>query len=82
MISLNNLQTTYTVYLTTKCGRTLKIPTLKFPYIVRAKRGRLGYEQISLPVHIQKSCFQVNIITKTDLINKLKQIYSENPLQF
>jgi len=75
-------QTTYTVYLTTKCGHTLKIPTLKSPYRVRAKRGGLGYEQLSLPVHLQKSHFRVHLITKTELINKLKQIYSENPLQF
>ena len=78
MIPLNNLQNS----LTTKCGHTLKIPTLKSPYRVREKRGGLGYEQISLPVHLQKSRFQLNIITKTDLINKLKQIYSENSLQF
>jgi len=76
------IQTTYTVYLTTKCRHTLKIPTLKSPYSVCAKRGGLGYEQISLRVHLQRSHFQVNIITKIDLINKLKQIYSENPLQF
>lgn len=33
-------QTPYTVYFTTKCGHTLKIPTLKHPYRVCAKRGR------------------------------------------
>ena len=75
-------QITYTVYLTTKCRHTLKIPTLKSPYRVHAKHGGLGCEQISLPIHLQKPRFQVNIITKTDLINKLKQIYFENPLQF
>ena len=75
-------QITYTVYLTTKCGHTLKIPTLKSTYRVRAKRGGLGYEHQSLPVHLQKSHFQVHIITKTELMNKLKQIYSENPLSF
>ena len=32
-----------------------------------------------IPVKIH---FQVHIITKTELINKLKQIYSENPLRF
>ena len=73
-------QTTYTVDITTKWEHTLQIPTLKPPYRVRAKHGELSYEQISLPVHLQRSHFQVNIITKTDPINKLKQIYSENPL--
>ena len=47
-------QTTYTVYLTTKCRHTLKMPTIKSPYRVRAKRGGLEYEQISLPVHMKK----------------------------
>ena len=45
-------QTPYIIYLTTKCGHTLKIPTLKFPYRVRAKRGGYGYEQIALPIHL------------------------------
>ena len=38
-------QIPYTVYLTTKCGHTLKIPTLKQPYRVRVKRSGHGYEQ-------------------------------------
>ena len=45
-------QTTYTVCLTTKCEHTLKIPTLKSPYRVRAKRGKLGYEQIALSLQL------------------------------
>ena len=53
-------QTTYTVYLATKFGHTLKIRTLKSPYRVRVKRGGLGYEQIALPIHLNKSSFQVN----------------------
>ena len=73
-------QTTYTVYLTTKCGHTLKIPTLKSFYRVRAKCGGLGYEQIALSAQLLKPSFHVNIITKGDLITKLKQIHSENPL--
>jgi len=40
-------QTPCTVYLTTKCGHTLKIPTLKHPYGVRGKRAGQGYEQLS-----------------------------------
>jgi len=31
-------QTTYTVYLSTKCGHTLKIPTLKSPYRLQSTR--------------------------------------------
>ena len=73
-------QTPYTVYFTTKCGHTLKIPTLKQPYQVCAKRGGQGYEQIALSAQLQKPIFQINIIKKEYLINKLKQIYSENPL--
>jgi len=57
------IQTTYTICLSTKYEHTLKIPTLKYPYKVRTKRGRLGYEQIAFSA-------------------LLKQIHSENPLQF
>jgi len=62
----------YTIYLIIKCGHTLKIPTLKSPYRVRAKRGGLGYERINLFVQLQKSRFNVNIITKAYLITRLK----------
>ena len=87
MISLNsllNLPKPLYFYLTTKCGHILKIPTLKHPYRVREKRGGQGYEQIALSVsaQLQKPTFQINIIKREDLINKLKQIYYENPLQF
>ena len=73
-------QTPYTVYLTTKCGHTLKIPTLKQPYRVRAKCSGHGYEQISLQMQIQKPTFIVNTIKKEDLLTELKQICLENPL--
>ena len=43
-------QTPYTVYLTTKCGHTLKIPTLKHPYRVYVKRGGQGYEKLALSI--------------------------------
>ena len=65
-------QISYMIYLTTKCGHTLKIPTLKHPYRVHAKRGGQGYEQIALSIQIQNPSFKVNIIKKEDLINKLK----------
>ena len=37
-------QTPYTMYVITKCGHTLKIPTLKHPYRVRMMCGGQGYE--------------------------------------
>jgi len=83
MTSLNNLQftqTAYIAYLTTKCGHTLKIYTLKYPYRVRAKRGGLEYEQIVISVQQQKPSFHVNIINIAYLSIKLKQIYVESPL--
>ena len=61
-------QTPYTVYLTTKCGHTLKIPTLKQPYRVRAKHSGHGYEQITLQIQTQKPIFTVHIIKKDDLL--------------
>ena len=62
---------------------SLRIPTLKHPYKVRAKCGGQGYEKTTLSTQqLQKPTFQINIIKKEDLINKLKQIYSNNPLQF
>jgi len=76
------IQTTYIVYLTTKGARTLKIPTLKYSYKVRAKCGGLKYEQIAFSAPQQKPSFHVNIITIANLINKLKQIYYESSLQF
>ena len=75
-------QTSYTVYLTTKYGHTLKIPTLKQPYRVRAKRSGHGYEQIALLIQTQKPIFTVHMIKKDDLLAKIKRICSENPLQF
>ena len=74
-------KTPYTVYLIIKCHHTLKIPTLKKPCRVCAKRSGHGYEQISLQTQIQKPTFTFNIIKKEDLLTKLKQICSENPLQ-
>ena len=61
-------QTPYTVYFTTKCGHTLKIPILKHPYRVRAKRGGPGYEQLALSIQHQKPTLHVNILKKEDLI--------------
>ena len=60
----------------------MKIPTLKHRYRVRAKRGGQGYEQLALLIQLQKPTFHINILKKEDLITKLKQIYSNNPLQF
>ena len=65
------------VYLTTKCGHTLKISTLKQPYRVRAKHSGHGYEQIALQIQTQKPIFTVHIINKDDLLAKLKRICSE-----
>ena len=39
-------------------------------------------KQIVLSTQIQKASFKANIINKEALINNLKQIYLENPLQF
>ena len=76
MISSNNLlnftQTTYTIYLITKRGHTLKIHTLKHPYRICTMHGRLGNEQIAFSARLQKPSLHVNIITRADLINKLK----------
>ena len=58
------------------------LDTLKHPYRVRAKRGGQGYEQLVLSIQIQTPTFHVNILKKEYLITKLKQIYSDNPLQF
>ena len=60
------------VYLTTKCGNTLKIPMLKHPQKVGAKRGGQGYEQIVLSTQIRKPSFKVDIIKKDNLTTKLK----------
>ena len=65
-------QTTYTIYLTTKCDHTLKMPTLKQLYRVRAKRSGHGYYQLSLQTQILKPKFLTNIIKKEDLLTKLK----------
>jgi len=73
-------QTPYTVYFTTKCGHTLKIPILKHSYRVRTKRGGHGYEQLALSIQIQTPTYQAHVLKKDDLITKLKQIYSDNPL--
>lgn len=77
---LNSLKLIYSVPY--RCGHTLKIPTLKQPYRVHAKHRRQGHEQVALSTPIQKPSFQVNIIMKEDVVNKLKEIYSENALQF
>jgi len=68
-------QTTYVVYLTTKCGHTIKIHNLKHPYRVHMKHCALGYEQIIFVAKLQTSSFTVHIIIKEDFINKLKRIY-------
>ena len=49
---------------------------------MHAKHGGHDYEQIALPIQIQKPSFTVHMIKKDDLLAKLKQICSENPLQF
>lgn len=75
-------QTPYIDYFPTKCGHTLKIPTLKHPYRVRTKRGGQGCEHLVFSIQLQKPTFHIHILKKEDLITKLKQIYFYNPLQF
>ena len=47
---------------------------------MRAKDSGYGYDQISFQTQIQQPIFTISVIKKEDLLSKLKQIYSEDPL--
>ena len=77
-------QTTYTVYLTTKCGHTLKIPTLKTPYRVRAKRGGLAWAMNnSVSLYTCKNhTFKYILLPKQSLLTNSNRYILKIPYSF